>query len=170
MRMELETRLQLIVSTLQERITILSNKTAKTPIGLAKVLDLSPHSTLQVTRGSERGIFRSNKLADATPTGKRERFLNNIVQSLKPVIMKICSIPRFRDDRTDPVGVCKMILASACKDSKWNGARVRPKVKTSTSAVRRTRIKGTYADESVYVCMCVCINISFGDACVRALV
>ena len=136
MRVELEARLNDIVSSLEARINILSNKKVRTPISLAQVLDLSPHSTKQVTRGSKRGIFRTNKLTDATPTGKRERFLDNIVQSLKPIIMKICSIPKFRGDKPDVRGVCKLILSSVVKHSKrLFSDRVRPKVETSTSVL-----------------------------------
>ena len=130
MRVELEARLNDIVSSLEARINILSNKKARTPISLAQVLELSPHSTKQVTRGSKRGIFRTNKLTDATPTGKRERFLDNIVQSLKPIIMKICSIPKFRGDKPDARGVCKLILSSVYKRSKRLF-----KVETSTSVL-----------------------------------
>ena len=45
---QMQSALQTIVSSLQLRINILSKKTTRTPMGLAQVLDLSPHSTKQV--------------------------------------------------------------------------------------------------------------------------
>ena len=89
-----------------------------TPIGIAKVLGLSPKSTEQVERGSARGIFQSATLTDANPTGKRERFLDNVVQGLKPIILKVCSIPKFVGGKEDAVGVSRLILGSIINDGK----------------------------------------------------
>ena len=105
-----------IISCLKERVTLLANQTVTTPVGIGKFLKLSPDSMGKVTQYSGRGIFQTTTLRHATPTAKRSGFLVNVVNCLRPIIQKICEIPKFRDGRTDATGVCELVLASMRKN------------------------------------------------------
>ena len=105
-----------IISCLKERVTLLANQTVTTPVGIGKFLKLSPDSMDKVTQYSGRGIFQTTTLRHATPTAKRSGFLVNVVNCLRPIIQKICEIPKFRDGRTDATGVCELVLASMRKN------------------------------------------------------
>ena len=104
-----------VISCLQERLQLLANKTVTTPIGIATALKLSPDSMNKVSQYSSRGIFQSLKLVNAAPTGKRSGFLVNVVKCLRPLITKICEIPKFRDGNTDAAGVCELVLSAMRK-------------------------------------------------------
>ena len=112
-----------IISCLEERVQWLANKTVSTPVGIASCLKLSPNSMEKVSQYSCRGIFQSSKLLDAAPTGKRSGFLVNVVNCLRPIITKICEIPKFRDGNSDAAGVCDLVLGAMRKDTVSNSRK-----------------------------------------------
>ena len=118
------TQQQIVQSTMGNTITSLQGqvlaerkKTVRTPAGIAKAVGLSPNSTEKVEVASSRGVMQTRHLVDATPTVTRCGFLENVVRALKPIILRICQIPKFRNGNTDPAGVCALVLSSIRKDA-----------------------------------------------------
>ena len=114
----LQARVDTVVAGLKGQIHTMSKKTRVTPMCLAEVLKLSPNSKKQVENNMARGIWASERLLDATPTGKRDGFLANVIRCLKPIVLKICSIPKFRGGIPDPQGVIQLIAKSARRQTK----------------------------------------------------
>ena len=74
----------------------------KTPLGLAKGLELSPGTQKKVSLNSYSGLLRGNSST---------RFLGRIQRSLTPLVQAICALPKFEDGKTDVVvGVAKIVL------------------------------------------------------------
>ena len=109
-----------IVEGFTDRVHALTNKTVTTPVGIGKTLQLSPNSMEKVSKYSSRGIWQSRNLTDATPTRKRSGFLVNVVNCFKPIIRKICEIPKFIDGNSDATGVCALILTAMRKEQVFN--------------------------------------------------
>ena len=65
-----------IVSCFNDKLDRVTNSRIVTPVGLAKALDLSPNSSEKVALYSGRGIWKSTKLLDATPTPNGKKLGN----------------------------------------------------------------------------------------------
>jgi hypothetical protein len=136
----LQARVDTVVADLQGQIHTITNKTRLTPMSLAEVVKLSPKSKNKVAKNSARGIWDCPRLLDARPTGKRDGFLANVVRCLKPIVVKICSIPKFRGGIPDPQGVIELISKSVRRKAKrklfsGNGpASSTKRVKTNAAA------------------------------------
>ena len=81
---------------------------------------------------------------------KRSSFLVNVVNCLRPIITKICEIPKFRDGRTDARGVCELVLVAMRKNlverittNKRGGVTV-----VSVSSTRKRKLFGNSDDRT----------------------
>ena len=83
----------------------------KTAVGISELLGVSPTSMDKVKRMS-RGSLRTCLLDDATPPeeGERNRFLEKVTNVLSPAVEKICSMAKFKNNKTDKQGVARLIL------------------------------------------------------------
>ena len=75
-------------------------------------MGVSPTALKKVKRAVSKGALRSNTLNDATPPapGERNYFLERVVSSITPAVLKVCSIPEFRNSNKDPEGVARLVL------------------------------------------------------------
>ena len=80
-----------IVSCFNDKLDRATNMRILSPVGLAKALDLSPNSSEKVALYSARGIWKSKKLLDAKPNGKKLGMLRDIIARNKNFIYPLHS-------------------------------------------------------------------------------
>ena len=90
----------------------------KTPLGLAKALELSPGTQKKMSISTySSGFLRGHGIKHALEN-PRKRFVGRIKRCLTPLVKTICSFPKFEDGNTDIAGVAQLILKKIMKSCK----------------------------------------------------
>ena len=115
----LMSRVQDVQAALSQRVhhEEAAKKALKTPLGLAKALELSPGTQKKVSVSSYSGLLRGTGIKHALEN-PRKRFVGRIKRSLTPLVKTICSFPKFEDGKTDIAGVAQLILKKIMKSCK----------------------------------------------------
>ena len=83
----------------------------RTPVGLSKLLNLSPASKREVLAATARGV-RSTKQEESPQPNVRNRasrFLDDVARSVAPIVKHVCSLAKF-NDQSKPERVMKRVL------------------------------------------------------------
>ena len=107
-----------------------AKQTLKTPLGLAKALELSPGTQEKVALNTySGGLLRGNGIKHALENPKK-KFIGRIKRCLTPLVKTICSFPKVEDGNTDILGVAKLILHRIIKSYKTQRTLFEDGVKT----------------------------------------
>ena len=117
-----------------------AKQTLKTPLGLAKALELSPGTQEKVSLNTySGGLLRGNGIKHALENPKK-KFVGRIKRCLTPLVKTICSFPKFEDGKTDIAGVAKLILNRIIKSCKTQRTLFDDGVKTQKTKPNDFRI------------------------------
>lgn len=89
----------------------------KTPVGLAKLLQLSPKSCERVAAAAAGGVGRTQSSASPNPE-QRNRFMERVVKCYTPIVEKLCSRPLFDGGTPRPERVVQQVMTKISQNRK----------------------------------------------------
>jgi len=114
-------------------------KDVSNPVGLAKLLNLSPTSTREVSAAAARGVRKTKIEESPLPNvrNRASRFLDDVAGSVAPIVKHICSMSKF-NNKSKPTRVIKRVLQRISTNSRsieeGLGSKGKPVVNTRKAA------------------------------------